>query len=272
MDFQEGYFGDISHTDYQAIEAIRASYLKAMQNRPRKANFRYQAGLDRVDSKALRLGRALHSYLLTPDDFAKECVVEPPGVGEKGKSRSSGWYQSWADSVPDDYTVIPREDTSDGPGFASFPAIKKELEDHPAALRYLSGGYSEVTIMWVDSFGLNCKCRLDHYVGQVIGDYKSTRDASPRSFRRDFFRLGYDQQAAFYLEGARAVGLPVEVFAFVAQEKEAPFEVAVYLTSDEVIAAGNEKNRLIREMIVNSSYPLLNDGEEVWIENEKVNT
>tara|TARA_R110000765_G_scaffold189717_1_gene295062 strand:- start:243 stop:695 length:453 start_codon:yes stop_codon:yes gene_type:complete len=87
-----------------------------------------------------------------------------------------------------------------------------------------------------------CKGKLDWHTGTDIWDLKTCRDASPRGFKSAINSYKYHQQAAFYLAGCRAVGLPTEKFYFLAQEKPHPYPYAVYTLSDEAIAYADAKN------------------------------
>ena len=61
--------------------------------------------------------------------------------------------------------------------------------------------------------------KLDWHTGTDVWDYKSCRDASPRGFRSAINTFRYHQQAAYYLAGCRAVGLPTEKFLFLGSRK-----------------------------------------------------
>lgn len=98
-------------------------------------------------------------------------------------------------------------------------------------------GLSEVTALWQhDTTGLVCKSRVDRVVrhedlGIVAVDYKTARTAAPgpHGFGKSAMQSRYDVQAAFYLEGLASLGLPVDNFVFVTQEKSPPFETVSYV-------------------------------------------
>lgn len=82
-----------------------------------------------------------------------------------------------------------------------------------------------------------------------ILDVKSTRDASITGFSRDIGKYGYDVQAAFYIDGIKAVtGLELP-FYFVPIEKDGPHEVAMYRASDDMVATGRKKYRAALELL-----------------------
>jgi exodeoxyribonuclease VIII len=113
----------------------------------------------------------------------------------------------------------------------------------------------EVSGFWIDAFGVACKLRADilNIPDRIIVDYKSTKDASKRAFKRDIFYRGYDIQAAMYLDGVKKI-LNTEDFInylWIAQEKTPPYGVAVYRADTELIEQAFDK--------INKAKPLLKE-------------
>lgn len=111
-------------------------------------------------------------------------------------------------------------------------------------------GLSELTALWEHpGTGVLCKSRIDRVVehehlGIVAIDYKTTRNAAPgpHEFGRSVMKGRYDVQAAFYMAALSKLGLPPDHFLFVAQEREAPYDVVshVLLNSSELMDKGHE--------------------------------
>jgi len=111
--------------------------------------------------------------------------------------------------------------------------------DHPIAGPLFRGGHAEVTLISEDPrTKVMCRARLDYLTGRrdrhgrlILVDYKTARSAEPTSFMKSAVEHGYHQQAPWYIDRAVGCGLaddPTEiVFAFVAQEKVAPYIVTV---------------------------------------------
>jgi hypothetical protein len=141
--------------------------------------------------------------------------------------------------------VLPEED------YTSCLRMRDAVNRHASASRLLSGaGDVELSLVWEqDGLDVLCKGRLDRLspgiAGGAIVDIKTTRDASPREFERAIFTHGYHRQAAFYLDGARAHGIPAKHFVIIAVEKEPPYAVAVYRVSEGAIDAGQEQLRVL---------------------------
>lgn len=106
------------------------------------------------------------------------------------------------------------------------------LKKHPVAKALLSGAKYEVSFFSKDeATGLTKKCRADliHFDQKVVGDFKSTRDASLDSFLYDCKKFGYKFSASYYLEIiSEVMGERYEDFRLIASEKEPPRQTAVY--------------------------------------------
>lgn len=78
---------------------------------------------------------------------------------------------------------------------------------------------------------------------------------------------GYDIQAAFYVDGIRAVTGMELPFLFIAVEKEAPHAVAVYRADPEVIEVGRKKYRAALQLLKwcqeSESWPAYQPGGEI---------
>jgi hypothetical protein len=118
-------------------------------------------------------------------------------------------------------------------------AIAGAVRNHARASLYLKTGGPEVTLSWqLGTF--DCKGRAD-WIGEVVADVKSTRDASPKAFAWSCYKYGYFGQAAWYSDGhflATGVRKP---FVFIAVEKTPPYVVQVYRVPEHVLLAGREQ-------------------------------
>ena len=123
-------------------------------------------------------------------------------------------------------------------------AMADVLSTHDTAMRLLSDGQAEVSAYAPDEpTGVMRRARFDWLGSTILTDYKSTRSADPWAFAGDVAKFGYHMQAAWYLDLARDLGHPAEAFAFIAQEKEAPYLVEVYDLDEQAIERGRELNR-----------------------------
>lgn len=175
---------------------------------------------DGKSSSALAAGSAFHCLLLEPDAF------------------------------PSRFQVKEGVQTSRVPGFVGEGDFK-EMEAAIAAIRAMprvsrlfTEGEAEVTMVWDDPFtGVRCRCRHDYFrqAHNMTVDYKTTTEVSEREIDRQLVRYGYHVQAAFYLDGMKALGLgDHQDFVFVFQQRDYPHKVYATTLCDETIGIGRE--------------------------------
>lgn len=116
-------------------------------------------------------------------------------------------------------------------------AMRDAVLSHPFAGRLFTpgSGTPETSLVWHDDEpGIWRRARLDwlrYSTGSrlVVPDLKTANSANPGEFARQAANLGYHQQAAWYLDAVRALGLGGDdaVFVFVVVEKTPPYLVSV---------------------------------------------
>lgn len=137
---------------------------------------------------------------------------------------------------------------------AVLDAMAAALQQHPLASALLTTwGRPEQSAFWRDKeTGVICRARYDVFptgktvLGRVlVPDYKTAVSADPQAFAKAVNDHGYHQQAPFYLDGLRALGLADDdaAFAFIVQEKTAPYLVAVYQLDAAALLIGTARNR-----------------------------
>ena len=190
------------------------------------------------DRAALVFGRAFHVAVLEPAKWAANYASLPSfgdGRTKEAKARKAAW-----NALNEGRIAVPEKD------YETIEAMARAVRANPLASKLLSGGKAEQTLRWQDAAtGLQCKGRVDYIAreGTVFVDLKSCADASYDAFRRSCAKYGYHRQNAFYLDGARAIGLPTEHFLFVAVEKVAPYGVGVYTIRASDVEKGRESIR-----------------------------
>jgi len=168
----------------------------------------------------------------------------------------------------------------------ALDAMADALRRHPLASKLLTHwGRPEQSAFWRDrETGVICRARYDvlptgrTVLGRVlVPDYKTAKDAGPEAFAKAVHDRGYHQQAPFYLDGLRALGLAGDdaAFAFVVQEKTPPYLVAVYQLDTAALMIGAYRNRralrIFAECTASGRWPgYSNDIETVslpaWVE------
>ncbi|AZV94465.1 PD-(D/E)XK nuclease-like domain-containing protein [Pseudomonas sp. S 311-6] len=187
-------------------------------------------------------GQLAHCAILEPGEFSKRYAVLPhdaprrPTDAQRNAKKPSDdsqaamdWWRAWeADNTgrlvitASQYEVAQRQAES----VRRLPDIREALD----------AGQPEVSAFWRDpETGVLCRCRPDwsHPAGEsgvVLLDVKTYSDASPSEFRRQCARKRYYVQDAYYSDGyARASGLSVLAFVFVAVETEYPFQASAVM-------------------------------------------
>ena len=241
----------MSQKAYREAEGISRSELYAIKKSP--LHFKYQQDNPKEDTKALKFGRAVHKYILENDDFYNEYVVEP--VFDKRTKAGKEAYQLFLAEACDKET-ISEDDLS------VIKDMYAAVQAHPLAVALLTGEH-EKDFFWTDDVtGEKCKCRPDCLTEldgkKYIVDYKSTDSCEDGHFERACRKYGYKFQAGMYREGVFQNTFEDYGFAFVAQEKTAPYAVRVYICSDEFISEGYD---IFRELLGIYHYCKEN---EIW--------
>jgi hypothetical protein len=138
---------------------------------------------------------------------------------------------------------------------ASIKAMSKAAHDHPVTqvIFNLPGGMAEQSIFWVDrQTGAPCRIRPDYAVPPcsmfphgLIVDGKSNADSSPVEFAKNAWNSEMYFQAAFYSDGFQqhfGTDQP-PVFAWLSQERDAPYATAYYSAPSDFVEYGRRRYR-----------------------------
>jgi len=125
-------------------------------------------------------------------------------------------------------------------------------------------GLPERTLVWRDDeTDVWCRAMVDWLRHTAIVDYKSTISVATDAIARTVATYGYHQQDAWYLDGAAALDLDVEMFLFVFQEKDPPYFTRVVELDQDDLLRGRARNRralaLYRDCTVAGVWPAYPD-------------
>lgn len=252
----------MSRDQYDKLERVNWSTLKHMDRSP--AHYLHAVTAVREDTDAMKLGRAIHMAVFEPEQFRASIAV-----WDGGTRRGKDW---------DDFRARNegRELLTEA-AYEQCMTVQRAVRNSAMASKWVSGGVAEATLLWthkvpaleaLPAIEIECRGRVDFIAnaGGVV-DLKTTRDASPEAFARQFWNLGHQSQCAFYADGhlaATGANLP---FIIIAAEVAEPFVVQVYQVPDSILKAGREKYRdllahlaLCREQ---SAWPGYSVGELV---------
>jgi hypothetical protein len=224
----------MNFADYQAIEAINATALKA-GTRSMKHMRHVMTGGAKEETDAMRWGSIVHKAILEPDEFFK-CVAIHDGI-RRGKE----WDAFKALHAHAEDILKPSEHAK---LFALSQAVHADQEAH----RLITGTDHEMTITWEDQDYGGGKARLDGFSRRDgVIEIKTTSKITPSEFGKQFVSMGYDIQCGWYCEGAQLCGMSKEIPAchIIAIESAEPFDVVVYKVPEMVVNVGRSKARKI---------------------------
>lgn len=227
-----GVYAGVPYTQYATLQAANATMLKALATMPpEKAKYAVE---NRKLTEAIEDGLTLHTFLLEPARFNKECMLAE-SCGALLKSGDNKGKPCGAESAELTSEGVWRckKHREEGP---TLKGISHDLMDrlnaaHKEVWRvagdvmrsaYKGETLIELTLIWLDpATEVLCKCRLDlyHPVEKLIHDVKKTRSVDPEVFGDDVGTYGYHIQDAWYRRGARACfGVGTYDFKFIGVE------------------------------------------------------
>ncbi|MBR2591626.1 MAG: PD-(D/E)XK nuclease-like domain-containing protein [Oscillospiraceae bacterium] len=225
----------MTNKEYRAVEAVSRSDLWYLSKTP----LHYKAHMDAPEDEstpALIFGSAQHKMVLEPDEFDKEYAVLPSGIDRRTKDGKAA-YMTFMEKAAG-RTIITEDQ------YMTILEMLAALKRNPVACELLHGEH-EASFFWKDQeTGIMCKIRPDvitSYDGKpYLVDYKTTDSCADGHFEASCRRYGYKLQAGMYTEGMFQTMLQEYGFAFIAQEKTAPYAVRVYICDQDFINEGHD--------------------------------
>ena len=251
--FTPGRYQDIPRSLYDAIPAMNATTIKAMETQsPAHARWAQE---EEETSDALLFGEGFHCATLEPIEFPKRFVLWPDqkqGETPKKKTdpqpiggrRGTKAFDAFCTShLP--RKVIREKD------YNAIQAMAEQLHSHPAMQPILARRpfYREVTLIWIDPHtGMLCKARADVLIDDehpTLLDYKTTANAKPALFGTQVYNYGYDIGAAHYCMGQKELSpeKPLPNMIIPAIEKAPPYKPVIYRVAIETMRLGWMRTR-----------------------------
>lgn len=233
--------------EYHAIkDRCSSSALKAL----RKSPAHMRAGENAEQSDSMALGSLFHCMTLEPEELSTRYVKT-----EKFDRRTTaGKIAAEKFAAENKGKIIVDPDD-----WGKADIMADSARRHKKAGKLLDAAAFVEGVVLFDIDGIPCKAKLDCFAHGFVIDLKSTKDASPESFQRDFVKYGYHMQGAFYRRAARAAGLECRGFVIIATENAAPFCSAVYELSENALRLGDQLiNKLLpawQECRQTNQYP-----------------
>lgn len=226
---------DMPDKEYRAHPAVSQSELKNLAKCPLYYKYRKE---NPCETEAMKAGRMIHTYILEQEKFEQEYFITPK-VTRRGKA----WDEIKEKAAGKE--IVFKEELENAKGMRD---MLLKLEFFKDALAKSS---KEVSVFWQDDdVGIDCKARIDGYSEyyNILYDLKTTRDCLASTFKRQFFSLRYQIQAAFYMDAiAKVTGKMPQGFILFAVEKEPPFLCKSYFIDfrDETIQVGRDEYKYL---------------------------
>lgn len=245
----------MTNDEYHRAEGISKSKLDVFAQSPRHYWLKYlnPNKKDEAEKEAFIIGRASHSAVLEPDDFARSYICVPDDAPKKPTKAqleavkpseaavySIAWWDEFNESNKDK-TILSADQ------YQECLDLRDCVWSDKTAAGLLRDGLAEQSHFVSDpETGLMLKCRPDfHSTNGIVIDLKFVRDASPNGFGRACANHRYDVQAAFYPDVlGLANGANDLLFAFIAVEKnECGPVLGIYYADDGMVRSGRNKWR-----------------------------
>ena len=183
------------------------------------------------DSPALQFGSLVHEFVLLP--HIAEARYRPK-ANVDGRTKEGKAVRDWEASLAAQQGVkfITESD------YNAAVSIAASVRAHLGASALLAGGVAETAGIVSDFLGVNCRIKPDYRTDSYIVDLKTCYDARPEQFCKSALAYQYQVQAALYVDVAEAIDGKKRDFYWVAVEKDAPYAVAVYKASEEMLEHG----------------------------------
>jgi exodeoxyribonuclease VIII len=220
----------MSDAEYFKTEGISQSFLKAFKRSP--AHALWQLNHPKEPTDAMLIGTCLHALILE-----RKRVFAALPESAKGASNAAKAVKA-AFAIEHEGKIILSADDA-----AKVEAMAESVLNHSGARAILDlGGESELSIFWNEN-ELEMKGKIDRVNPLGIIDVKTTKDASLAEFAKSVYNFGYHIQAAHYLAGAAANGLPCDDFIIIAVENEPPYCTALRKIDHVSIMEGEQERQ-----------------------------
>lgn len=236
----------MSNADYHAHTSLSSSAVKVFNRSPLHY---WQAYLNPAreveETKAsMTLGSLVHTLFLEPDEYNAEYAILPDDINKRTKEGKAAFAAFEEANVGK--CLITNEQLDCAQNMVS------SLVQHPV-VNILDGhvGIVEASIFYADpETGVECRVRPDWclppceaFPNGLIIDLKTTDDARPAAFARTCANFGYDLSAAMYIDGFQLHYRTADApdFLFLVVERDAPYAVACYQASYDMLNHGRNK-------------------------------
>lgn len=181
----------------------------------------------RTQTKSFTIGTDIHDILQDPKYFEQNFVALPEGLNLRFKKDKE--LKAELEAEHPNKRLIKQEE------WQMYKSILENYNDNLNAQEYMYGHIELSHLDTIDGLGVRVRpdCVAKDYTW--MSDIKTCQDNSPEAFRREAYKYAYPLQAQFY---CMVCGVPIDEFRFITVETKAPYNIAVYAMSDEMIDWG----------------------------------
>lgn len=253
-----GWYKDMKDTDYHASNGTSSTTLKNwLVNAPNECL--YKKYNPKGQTPAMALGSLVHAFVLEPDTAESVYVVKPDR--QRRSNADKAFWEEWESN--NDGLLWMTEDQVEQAKMMSL-----SVENHPEAQILLDGSINESSVYWWygnrgddDDDGqyremVKVRPDLIPTVHPILGDLKTSDDATYQGFQKAVVKYFYHLSAAMYLDGVNQCDELLKEtewgrykhFAFIVVSKTPAFDVAtkktvyntgVYSLDEEALEMGN---------------------------------
>lgn len=227
-----GIFPNYTTSQYDAILAVRSTDLRTLENEC-PAILKYQRE-NPEDKMEFDIGRAAHLLYLEPHLFEESIVRVPFGDYKTNDAKQMREEAYDADRTPLNFKQIEL-----------VMAMRDAFQADADVQQIMNGCKFEQTLIWQDKeTGLWCKARPDGLSEKYLLEAKTAASCKPSDFSMALGEHGYFMQAAWCIEGWKAVtGGDFIDLVYLVQRKKPPHLVMPFRPTQEAIMQGMERNR-----------------------------
>lgn len=229
----------MTEREYRNHPSVSRSMLWHIMESPEK--FQYYLHNPKESTPALIFGQLFHKLVLQPETFLEDFAICPNA--DRRTKYGKEIYREFI-TASEGRIVVTMDEVE------KAQEMCNALKSNAFAMKLLDGE-KEKPFFWTDNLtGEGCKCRTDVIleVGELplVVDLKTVTNADTESFTREAIRLGYDFQAAMYLEGVKAVTGKDCSFVFIVIEKDPPYAINILQADKLFVRRGYD---IFRELI-----------------------
>jgi len=267
----------ISNAEYHTSEGLSRSALWEFKRSPWHYWNKYlnPDAVQQKSTKCMKLGELVHALVLEPTSFADRYIVEPNDIAlpkvellrDVGRDKYERQKKAREETIAINQAFKEKfnrmsigKEVIASDIYAEAKATAKAVLNDKMGQDLFTNVKTENSIYFTHGpTGLQVKCRPDAWVGSVVTDLKTAKDASYRAFQATAHSSGYFMQAAIIRAGLASVGITLEKFVFYCVEKTPGYPCVYYILDDEAINHGmNQFNNSMQKLAIcldNGDWP-----------------